>query len=116
MSGTTSFKPIEKVKIEPKDIIREKLNNLYTLLVVSLVIVLIVVYAMPKFADKEQKIVENKLADYIWIWCFSTNSSPICMLTTILHNIRNTTFYRAIVCLLVYNYASCNTTSRNCYG
>ena len=41
---------------------REKLNDLYTLLVVSLVIVLIVVYAMPKFADKEQKIVENKLA------------------------------------------------------
>lgn len=62
VSGTTSFKPIEEVKIEPKDIIREKLNNLYTLLVVSLVIVLIVVYAMPKFADKEQKIVENKLA------------------------------------------------------
>ena len=30
------------------NIIREKLNNLYTLLVVSLVIVLIVVYAMPK--------------------------------------------------------------------
>ena len=44
------------------DIIKEKLNDLYTLLVVSLVIVLIVVYAMPKFADKEQKIVENKLA------------------------------------------------------
>lgn len=62
VSGTTSFKPIEEVKIEPKDIIREKLNDLYTLLVVSLVIVLIVVYAMPKFADKEQKIVENKLA------------------------------------------------------
>lgn len=62
VSGTTSFKPIEEVKIEPKDIIREKLNALYTLLVVSLVIVLIVVYAMPKFADKEQKIVENKLA------------------------------------------------------
>ena len=62
VSGTTSFKPIEEVKIEPKDIIREKLNGLYTLLVVSLVIVLIVVYAMPKFADKEQKIVENKLA------------------------------------------------------
>ena len=60
VSGTTSFKPIEEVKIEPKDIIREKLNDLYTLLVVSLVIVLIVVYA--KFADKEQKIVENKLA------------------------------------------------------
>ena len=56
VSGTTSFKPIEEVKIEPKDIIREKLNDLYTLLVVSLVIVLIVVYAMPKFADKEQKI------------------------------------------------------------
>lgn len=62
VSGTTSFKPIEEVKIEPKDIIREKLNDLYTLLVVSLVIILIVVYAMPKFADKEQKIVENKLA------------------------------------------------------
>ncbi len=62
VSGTTSFKPIEEVKIEPKDIIKEKLNDLYTLLVVSLVIVLIVVYAMPKFADKEQKIVENKLA------------------------------------------------------
>ena len=62
VSGTTSFKQIQKVKIEPKDIIREKLNDLYTLLVVSLVIVLIVVYAMPKFADKEQKIVENKLA------------------------------------------------------
>ncbi len=62
VSGTTSFKQIEEVKIEPKDIIREKLNGLYTLLVVSLVIVLIVVYAMPKFADKEQKIVENKLA------------------------------------------------------
>ena len=62
VSGTTSFKQIEEVKIEPKDIIREKLNDLYTLLVVSLVIVLIVVYAMPKFADKEQKIVENKLA------------------------------------------------------
>ena len=62
VSGTTSFKQIEEVKIEPKDIIREKLNSLYTLLVVSLVIVLIVVYAMPKFADKEQKIVENKLA------------------------------------------------------
>ena len=61
VSGTTSFKPIEEVKIEPKDIIKEKLNDLYTLLVVSLVIVLIVVYAMPKFADKEQKIVENKL-------------------------------------------------------
>ena len=61
VSGTTSFKPIEEVKIEPKDI-KEKLNDLYTLLVVSLVIVLIVVYAMPKFADKEQKIVENKLA------------------------------------------------------
>ena len=62
VSGTTSFKPIEEAKIEPKDIIKEKLNDLYTLLVVSLVIVLIVVYAMPKFADKEQKIVENKLA------------------------------------------------------
>lgn len=62
VSGTTSFKQIEEVKIEPKDIIREKLNGLYTLLVVSLVIVLIVVYAMPKFADKEQKIAENKLA------------------------------------------------------
>lgn len=62
VSGITSFKQIEEVKIEPKDIIREKLNGLYTLLVVSLVIVLIVVYAMPKFADKEQKIVENKLA------------------------------------------------------
>lgn len=62
VSGTTSFTQIEEVKIEPKDIIREKLNSLYTLLVVSLVIVLIVVYAMPKFADKEQKIVENKLA------------------------------------------------------
>ena len=62
VSGTTSFKPIEEVKIEPKDIIKEKLNDLYTLLVVSLVIVLIVVYAMPKFADKEQKIVESKLA------------------------------------------------------
>lgn len=62
VSGTTSFTQIEEVKIEPKDIIREKLNDLYTLLVVSLVIVLIVVYAMPKFADKEQKIVENKLA------------------------------------------------------
>lgn len=62
VSGTTSFKQIEEVKIEPKDIIREKLNGLYTLLVVSLVIVLIVVYAMPKFADKEQKITENKLA------------------------------------------------------
>ena len=62
VSGTTSFKPIEEAKIKPKDIIKEKLNDLYTLLVVSLVIVLIVVYAMPKFADKEQKIVENKLA------------------------------------------------------
>lgn len=62
VSGTTSFKQIEEVKIEPKDIIRDKLNDLCTLLVVSLVIVLIVVYAMPKFADKEQKIVENKLA------------------------------------------------------
>lgn len=62
VSGTTSFTQIEEVKIEPKDIIREKLNDLYTLLVVSLVIVLIVIYAMPKFADKEQKIVENKLA------------------------------------------------------
>lgn len=62
VSGTTSFKPIEEAKIEPKDIIKEKLNDLYTLLIVSLVIVLIVVYAMPKFADKEQKIVENKLA------------------------------------------------------
>ena len=61
VSGTTSFKPIEEVKIEPKDIIKEKLNDLYTLLVVSLVIVLIIVYAIPKFADKEQKIVENKL-------------------------------------------------------
>ena len=67
MSGTTSFKPIEEAKIEPKDIIKEKLNDLYTLLVVSLVIVLIVVYAMPKFADKEQKIVENKK----WI-CYTT--------------------------------------------
>lgn len=62
VSGTTSFKIIEEVKIEPKDIIKSKLNDLYTLLVISLVIVLIVVYAMPKFADKEQKIVENKLA------------------------------------------------------
>lgn len=62
VSGTTSFKPIEEAKIEPKDIIKKKLNDLYTLLIVSLVIVLIVVYAMPKFADKEQKIVENKLA------------------------------------------------------
>lgn len=62
VSGTTSFKQIEEVKIEPKDIIKSKLNDLYTLLVISLVIVLIVVYAMPKFADKEQKIVENKLA------------------------------------------------------
>lgn len=61
VSGTTSFKQIEEVKIEPKDIIKDKLNDLYTLLVISLVIVLIVVYAMPKFADKEQKIVENKL-------------------------------------------------------
>ena len=62
VSGTISFKPIEEAKIEPKDIIKEKLNDLYTLSVVSLVIILIVVYAMPKFADKEQKIVENKLA------------------------------------------------------
>ena len=62
VSGTTSFKIMEEVKIEPKDIIKSKLNDLYTLLVVSLVIILIVVYAMPKFADKEQKIVENKLA------------------------------------------------------
>ncbi len=62
VSGTTSFKIMEEVKIEPKDIIKSKLNDLYTLLVISLVIVLIVVYAMPKFADKEQKIVENKLA------------------------------------------------------
>lgn len=62
VSGTTSFNQIEEAKIEPKDIIKDKLNDLYTLLVVSLVIVLIVVYAMPKFADKEQKIVENKLA------------------------------------------------------
>lgn len=62
VSGTTSFKIIKEVKIEPKDIIKSKLNDLYTLLVISLVIVLIVVYAMPKFADKEQKIVENKLA------------------------------------------------------
>ena len=27
VSGTTSFKPIEEVKIEPKDIIKEKLNG-----------------------------------------------------------------------------------------
>ena len=60
--GTTSFNIVEEVKIEPRDVIKDKLNNLYTLLVVSLVIILIVVYAMPKFADKEQKIVENKLA------------------------------------------------------
>lgn len=59
VSGTTSFKPIEEVKIEPKDIIKEKLNDLYTLLVVSLVIVVIVVYAMPKFADKEQKLLKT---------------------------------------------------------
>ena len=59
VSGTTSFKPIEEVKIEPKDIIKEKLNDLYTLLVVSLVIVLIVVYAMPNLQIKSKKLLKT---------------------------------------------------------
>ena len=96
------------------DIIKEKLNDLYTLLVVSLVIVLIVVYAMPKFADKEQKIVENKLATTFGYGALALILVPfVCLLLfcTILGT-SSCTF----PCLLIYNYASCNSISSNCYG
>ena len=60
VAGSVTFDEVSYEEASTSSVIASYLENLLHVLVVSLIAVLIIVFAMPKFTEKEQKILENK--------------------------------------------------------
>lgn len=60
VAGSFSFNEATAEEETSESSISEYLKNLLHVLVVSLIVVLVITFAMPKFVEKEQKILENK--------------------------------------------------------
>lgn len=60
VGGSFTFNEVSSEETSSVSVVSEYLKNLLHVLVISLIVVLIIIFAMPKFAEKEQKILENK--------------------------------------------------------
>ena len=60
VAGSVTFNEVSYEEASTSSVIASYLENLLHVLVVSLIAILIIIFAMPKFAEKEQKILENK--------------------------------------------------------
>lgn len=58
--GATNYNKSEEKENVVKDVVKGYIANAIRLLIIALVVILIVTYATPKFAEKEQEIMENK--------------------------------------------------------
>ena len=61
-SGTIEY---EELKQEPVNIIKNYIEECIYVLILALVVILIIIFAIPKFADKEERLLKNKFGNVI---------------------------------------------------